>query len=341
MDKRIARHSMLDKQLFIMQGIIFVLVIGLRNCSIGIDTFGYYLSYEKSASANFSALIDNFELSNSEIGFNFLNTLFRKLSFSWTSFSILLAIIYICPIFELIYRRSQNLYFSVIIFLLGGFFFFPMSTIRQSVAIGLTVMAFNLYDKGSKYLCLLFLLLSVTVHNSAFIAIIPYILSFLPLTKKTYWWWLIAALVTVVFFRPILQGAFMSVLVASGREYDEIKTGGNLQELFFVITYLLPYFLSFDLNTFLKKNKFFMISLLTSIVLLPILNINPTFSRLYFYFSIYLVVLIPSIFAELQIGNAIRNIGELLYMSSYIFLLSYYFNPDVQLVPYLFFWETC
>ena len=328
----------IDLDWLVILGIICVIIIGLRHYDIGIDTSGYYDNYKTYSNTSFSSVLKDIDISNSEFGFAFINILFNKLSFSWNAFCIVLATLYIYPIFKLIQNKSANIYFSILMFLLCGSFFFSMSTIRQSVAIGLTIIAYLLYEKKI-YWGLLFLPLAVTIHNSAIVAIIPYILMLLPLNKKSFWLWLIIAGGIIVFFKDFLQSVFMSALEASGREYNEVDTGGNLQELFFILTYILPYLISSNLDAFLKNNKFFIISLLLSLIFLPVFSINPAFNRLYFYFSIYLVVLIPNIFSSLPKYNTIRNIGELSYILAYLLTLGYYLNPNVHIIPYKFFWE--
>lgn len=325
-----------NKSLCIVFAAISVIVIGLRDYTIGIDAFAYRDFYNAFIFKGLNSLTwDGF---SNEVGFLILHVIFKEFSLSWYAFSFFCALVYIYPIFLLIYKKSENVSFSILLFYITGFFFFPMSTVRQSIAMGFCLLSFISFDEKKYIKALLLTLLACTMHNSGLIFVIYMLISFVPLTKRNFKYWLVLGLVIAVILKPFLLKFLLATMSLVGRDYEAMETGGNLQELFFIITFLLPFLFIKDIDNFLAKNEYGMKFLFLAMILLPILQFHPALGRLYFYFSIFIIILIPNIFSNIKIVF-IRNIGINLYLLVYLILVSNYFQKSACLFPYKFFFE--
>lgn len=311
-----------------------ILIIGLRDVTIGIDTFNYYNTYLECGRFGFTYLKD-FSLT-SEPGYPFLNILSNKLGLSWNFFCTICASMYIIPIFELIRKNSNDIFFSALLFEIAGFFFFPMSTMRQSIAMGICVLSYLSYqNNGFKYSILIALLASL-FHVSAVIFLAFLLVQKIPLTKKNILIWFIAGVITVVALKPFLRSLLVMAMSSLSREYEEIQTGGNLQEFFFILTIVLPVLLT-D-SSFIEKHSPEIKAILFATILLPVLQFHPALGRLYFYFSIFTITFIPSFLYSIR-DNVLKKIGIIAYIGVYFYLIDYYFEPERCLYPYRFFWN--
>ena len=85
-------------------------------------------------------------------------------------------------------------------------------------------------------------------------------------------------------------------------------------------------------------NKYLFFMIVAATILIPITQFHPAVSRLYFYYSIMLILYIPNILAVIN-DRAIRFIGVLGY--SITVLLVFFTNTisSSKLDSYIFFWQ--
>ena len=325
---------------YIFLGILAILIIGLRSENVGIDTWNYKaFFYSFDSKITYSSLIDQ---SNwyTEPGYSLLVYVSKQIGLSSYVYFLIYALVYCIPIFIFVSNFSANKYFSVALFVMGTYLFFPMSTMRQSFAMGCCILSFVLWQKDKIWYASLSFLLGASVHISAFIFLVFLAIIKIPLTKKNIIWWLLGGILVVIALSQLAVGLFNDFFAYMGRaEYEEKNsTGGWLRELFFVATIILCLILPLNSDKFIKENSSSIKALLLSSVLLPIFNYNPTLSRIYMFFSIFEIVLIPNLISSST--KDLKYIVGICYFATYFFFMyKIISNPTRSLIPYTFFWE--
>lgn len=320
--------------LFIGLSIALLLIVGLRNSNIGIDTWNYKNTYNFYRNKDFS-IIKELKWYD-EPGYIFVIILFNKLNLDWQIYSLFMATVFIVPIMLLIFKSKTNSFFVLVLFVLGGYWTFSMSTMRQATAMGLTVIAFMLEDKRKNILSLLFIAIAMTFHVSALIALMYFVARKIPINKKNALFWLfLGALVAFLGIGP-LREIFQNLMHFFGRDYTSNKpTGGYMRELFFILTLILGWILGEENdNDYWKYYK----AILISAVLLPIVKFEPTLFRTYMYFSLYEIIFVPYMLSKIK-QLPIKMMGYFGYFFVYLFLFfTQAINSSMKLVPYEFFW---
>lgn len=335
--KKNSENAKFPKKFFyIIITALMLIIVGFRSDTVGIDTNAYKCEFFRLGRENFDYLF-NYKILN-EMGYAFSNILFGNLGLPWEIYKLLMASIFLIPVFILIYKKTDNPFYALIFFITMGWWTYPMSTIRQSVAIGLTIIAFLFEEKNKKLPFIICILLAISFHNSTFIVLVYYIITKIPLNKRNIGIWMIVGVLIIILGIIPLRNITQEIMLYFGKDYSVIEnTGGNLMEAFFVITLILG-------GTFIGKEKDetyikYYKAIYLSAVLLPIVKINPTLFRIYQYFSIYLVVFIPMMLSRIK-DKKIRLIGHLGYNAVCLYLLFTKTLIEInKLIPYSFFWD--
>ena len=322
------------KKLFVIISVFLLLVVGLRADIIGIDTLNYKNTYLTIGKLGFSFL-NSYEWYQ-EPGYAFIIILFNKLGFSWQIYAVFMAALFIIPIMVLIFKNTENCFFALTIFIMSGLWIYPMSTMRQAAAMGLTIIAFMFEDKKRNIFCLLFIFIASLFHVSALLAFVYFVVRKIPITKQSVVvWFVIGFLIVGIGIGP-LRNLLVEIMNLFGRDYQkDDSTGGLLQELFYILSLAIGWFFCHKKDErFWKYYK----AIFLSAVLLPIIRVNPTLFRVYTYFSVYEVVFIPIMLSRIK-HNPIKVIGYMGYFLVYMYLFfTQILASSLQVVPYLFFW---
>lgn len=324
--------------LFIIIVCYLILIIGLRSKSVGIDTGVYSVYYPIYSKRQFdiSSLLELDE----DAGYVLLcRVCGGYLGLSWTSFSLLIAAIYVVPIMILIKKYSCNAPFSILIFVLSGYFTFAMSTIRQSIAIALCIIAYIFYRDEKFKISILSLVLAATFHISALIFILYIIFLRVKITQKKFLSWIFAILIIDILGFSALRSLLSYFLSITGRNYSYLEgTSGLLTEIFFILTICLAYFIFWYNPGIVEDHQDEIKAILLSAAILPIVAFHPALFRSYYYFSIFEILFIPLIVKESKILKI-----DFLICTSYLLAYFYLFVTQSMtikgIVPYYFFWQ--
>lgn len=322
------------KRLFIFIAVFMLLVVGLRADAIGIDTLNYKNTFHVIGSQNFSFL--NSYKWYQEPGYVFTIILFNKLGLSWRIYTIFMAALFLIPIFVLIFKNTKNCFFALTVFIMCGLWTYPMSTMRQAAAIGLTVIAFMFEDKKRNVLCLIFIFIASLFHISALLSLVYFFIRKVSVTKQRLLVWFVVGTLIVGFGIGPLRNILSNIMLYFGRDYqNNTLTGGLWQELFYLLTLGLGWFIGYDGDeTYWKYYK----AIFLSAVLLPIVRINPALFRIYTYFSVYEIIFVPLMLAKIN-QNAIKGMGYMGYLSVYLYLfITQSLAASLKVTPYVFFW---
>lgn len=313
--------------------LIFLLLV-LRHDYVGSDTQNYhYLFNNLSNNYLFDALKsckDILDVLNKELGFYFIYTIFRMFGLSFRWVLALHAFLYVLAISLLIKRYSKDYILSYILFFLFGFFIFA-TTMRQSFALTFTIFAFIAAKERRIFLYLLWCAIAISFHFSAIIFLpVYFFINGIPSKQKIYLG--IVLSLGLYFFRGVIVSSVLKFLENEG--YQENWVTGISTLIILIPLYLLPLL---SKNEKIKNNVTWNM-IAACIILFPLTQYNPFFSRMIMYFQIYYIIYIPYIIKTIPIPyNKIVTIAIILFGSTNFFILKNI--SGVRQLPYVFYFQ--
>lgn len=307
-----------------------IIMLGLRGVNVGIDTPYYYNSFNSMAHFSLNEVIQR----NIEIGFSVFQYIISRLFGNFYIFNTIVAAMYVGVVSYIIKKYSSNPVLSYLFFIFFGFYSFAMSATRQTLAITLTLIAFDFIRQRKLWKFIFFCLLAVSFHSSAIVFLPAYWFNKLKVNRKTLLLFLFIG-VALIFLKDQVRMLLNSY---ARLQYSSIETGGQNMYIFFVISLILGilYRKSFVLKS--ESNKYLLYMIIATVILMPITQFHPAVMRLYFYYSIFQILYIPNLLYSIK-DKAIRSIGSFLYVSvgAIWFFSSVLYST--KLVNYLFFWQ--
>lgn len=303
-------------------GFFLVLVAGLRNSNVGIDTpryVAYYLEYGKMSFAEL------WSMKKDPGFFVFSKVLYMIYGDNYSLYLLTIAALFQIPVSKLIYDHSPNLLLSHLLFMSMGFFYFSMTGIRQTLAMAATCWGFIFLLNGSWIKAVVAVLIGSLFHRSGLAFLVGIIMAGRKVNYKTI---LLYAAITVFF---IVQGeGVVSTFLGLGAEYleddrftiyslegDTLKLTGFIQlVLYFVLAFFLPS------SNLLRDKKYMMFLnlLILSIIMQSLAIYIAEFFRVAMYFSLAMVAFIPQACNNTKYKRAI-TIGLDVFLIFYYILL--------------------
>ena len=330
------KHEIDKKKIIILFSVIFILLIGCRSYTVGNDAWNYKMTYERMKDVNSFDRVSSLSWTE-EPGYMALIIVLNMLKVPWNIYFVIAAAMYIIPFMFLIAKESQNCIFSITLFVLNGYFVFPMSTMRQSMAMGFCMIGFLLLKNRKIILCILFILIGASFHVSALISLLIAVVYKLKFNSKNIKGWTILSFIFIAIGFSSLRNIFINFLASIGREYYEVEMGGLFREAYFIITIIIALFVISSDTKFIDNNSFGFKALLLTAMFLPVIRLHPALSRTYMYFSIYEVILIPNIVEALK-DKKLRTMCIISYLIIGTYLM-YLQLSSRRLIPYMFFWN--
>lgn len=336
------------KNLYIMLfSMILIVLTGWRADSVGKDTVMYHQLYDIAKST--SSISDVFNLWQNrsiEKGYIFIEFLLSRIM-DFHSASLIFAIIAIVPVMILIFRYSENYWFSIFVYLAFGMYTFTFAGIRQSLAMGICCLAFMFAEKQEFFKYFIAIILAASMHISALIFAPVYWLIRVKHTPRN---------IRLFFLGIIASFGLRSVIykilnMFSRYSYESNDTAGGVKLYLFILgTLILSYFVSrpFFEDKILEENMQTNLNRNTSVfnmvafcaLLWPITSANAVVFRLYYYYFLFLVLFIPNFISNISDKNNKLIVGSVYLIIGGYFLQFYTLgNSQMMYRTYAFFWE--
>lgn len=329
----IVNHEKLNKIYCVLVTIILILLSGLRSYQMGQDpkTYKFLFEYFKQFSVKEIILMNH-----TEKGYVILENIIGGIFGGFQWHMIIIAIIYTVPIAILVKRYSQNPWISFFVFLGFGFFTDSLTALRQTVAVGLTVLAFLCIrnKKLIKYFILVFIASTFHIDALAFIPI--YWFRKVKFNNKI----IIASIITITASYIFKSHLYKFVNLFSRQVYEvNPNTGGDRLFIFIILTVILSFIYGKAMIKENEYNKMIIYMMIITAIIYPVLSFNPAVYRMNWYFFIYLIIFIPNLLGVIKdkVVYFIIFIGYI-GMSIY-FLYAVSLRPDSLMSPFLFFWQ--
>jgi len=327
--------------------VLLLLLDTFRAYTVGTDYMMYYNFYSWGA---YASLLDNFDLSkiianfgqdkSSELGWGILNSLSYNIGLPFYVVNLFIITIILLFYKSALYRQSPDMYLSIYLFLMLGFYYSTFNIMRQVVSIAIFVYSIR-YIKEKKpgpYLfCCFFAFL---FHTSALLLPFLYLIKYIKINRPT----LIVLLLTSIIIplsgldRVIISFFFNEMALTVYEHYADLygNTGLNAMGKFinmFLLVIQVLMFIYCYLNQ--KEHNIYMMLWMFGLI---IQNITMNYSwlfRLGGYFLIAQIIALPLFIYQLESESVKRKL-------SYSFIIVYciilygirvFINAD-GIVPY-------
>lgn len=323
-----------------------LLIIGLRDISVGADTLSYVEDYWSISKMSLSEMVE-YAFQTREPLFVIVSWLPSALSLNYSCYLLLWALFPVCSLYS-IYKKtlidSKDYLIATIVFFLLGFFAFFVAGIRQTAAISIVMSAAihmnrvfiqstNFFGKiKAIFVYLLFVGIAYLIHNSAIIAILA-----IPCLLITIRWWFVPIVLIVLFSARNLIGIGDIVVLSELFFNDRFANYGTIyessQNMSGFVMQLILFIVCLSVKDILikndKQNSFLFAMMLAGLLIQSLSPLLAEMARISYYFAIFGVVLTPR--ALKLYPNKIRKLvyfGFVTVSLVYLFFLTKSNLPD-------------
>lgn len=309
-------------------GILCMLAIlqsGLRDISQlpdANDTPNYQYRYEEVSKSSWGELFDVFSVYSSEYGERDRGyPIFMKVTQvfinDFTFFMFLTSAIFIVSLSYLINKYVKSFLGVILSFLIYFALFTNIvdSFMRQAITLSIVLFALRYILTRDWKRYFLLVLIALTIHSSAIVAVPFYFLPRLCGNRK---WLLLALIISPVMVYCIRS--FMAIFLVGTvyGQYTEEDAENPMNYIMLVYVVSLFVFICFDKLKEIKDSDLLMSASLGSLLLLPITAVGNTVLRISYYYVLFVIVLVPIIIDNIKMHKLIRL---LVYTSSTCFFL--------------------
>ncbi len=267
-------------------------LIGLRATDVGTDTITYMYDFLKVR--EYSSILYIFRTEPEPL-YILLRTIGRKLTDNYTIMLFIFAIPMAWAFTELLKKWSDDYFLSVLIFSVLEIFYFSMAGIRQTIAMGIAILAIKYAYERKPIPFFILCLIAYGFHNSVYIFLIVYFIMNIKVGMKQW----IAVLVCYIL--GLTKNSIVMELVRLFMDEERFGnyTDGETSELTLSMFYIKLMFVILCFifkDDVLKENPKYKLFYNTAFVGLCLQAFTPIlgeFFRASMYFSVVLCVLVP------------------------------------------------
>ena len=317
--------------------LIFLFMLALRGLQCGVDTKQYFRLFNEYSTQSIPQLLSRYK---QEFGYKLLN---RFIGFIGGDYQLLLIITsWICvfPLWFFYRRESDNQLLTIALFMTVAPYMMYFSGIQQSIAMSLSIPAWYAAKNKKLGRFIVWVLLAMQFHISAFMLLLLFPLYRAKITKK-WLWFVVPCMVAVYVFRSEIF-AFLFTLL--WYEYDmtaatDATTILLLLILFGVYSYIIPDDNKMDDDAIALRNI-----LLLAIVLQIFAMLHPLSMRMNYYFLLFVPILIPKIASRSK--KQFLQISKLSIVVMTVYFMCYFIkkvitdSDSLGIFPYIPFWRN-
>lgn len=317
-------------------GIVLILFIGLRSRFVGSEDSFNYFNHMKRA-----LLYDTWSGFYNEDGIEggyqfFVYTISRFLNHPQYLF-VVTGVIYIVAVCYCIYKNSENVVLSMVMYITIGIMQFQLQGMRQAIAMAICMVSFEFVKKKKVIPFALLVILAMQFHRTAVVIAAIYVVSML---SYNVWSILLLAICSGVVF------AYTDQLMAFANDVFEtdyaqtIDSGGFIATAIYVLIIVFAMFF-YRKELLQKKDK--TPSTIMFVTILGFVSYIMRYfgagisERISFYFMFGQILLLPNTIKKMPAEY--RKIVEYAVSVLCIALFLYRINSSA-FVPYQFFWQN-
>ncbi len=169
------KPSIAKKFCYVMVVFVCMLYISILRYGLGNDYYSYIYHFNVINSLPWSNIF-NIDF---EPGFVIMDKLIGMFTTDSNILYAIYAVIILLPTAYIIFRYSENIWLSTVMFISLTFFYCSLSFIRQSIALSIVFLAYKYFVQRKHFMVLLFIFFACLFHSTVVILIPVYLLSVL------------------------------------------------------------------------------------------------------------------------------------------------------------------
>ena len=329
---KVNNDAKIKRNYFLVCGLILFLFLSLRSRYVGSsDTLNYYNMMKDAIRVdNFSSYYrEDFV----EPGFQFFVYILSRFFKDPQWMIVISSLIFITSICYFIYRNSEDIVFSLTMYITLGLMQFQMQGMRQAIAMSVCLFAYECAKKRKLFFFILLVILAMQFHRTAIVFLIVY---FLPLIPFNYKGLLILVTGSLIFVFSVNQIVSVANELFDSEYSNTVDSGGFIALAIYVLIILSA--LIFNKKLKFDKNS----SLLLYVTILGGLCYFARYigaqaaERISFYFMFGQIALLPNTVNNLN--NQERAIVKLIAGVLMLLLFAYRLSGS-EFIPFEFFWQ--
>lgn len=326
------KNQINKKTAFIFIAILFVLIVGMRNVSLGqFDTELVYKPYFYRILHNDLSYIFNLK----DIGFQYITYLFtRVFGDNFQLYIFLLTIPYISGITFFIYKYSKYPMLSFVFFICLQYFEISFTLIRQVNAMAILMLATYFLIEKKKKISFIFILIASLFHQTSLVYILMLPLCDLKIKKKYLPFILLGSFI-FLFLPTAIMNLLYKILGTDNRFYLYSIKGQQKTYMFYLLNLIiwLVCILGHKFSKTTYDRNIFIIGATVVLYISPLAVTLGEMSRIAYYFGLYEIIIFPDICSRFNgrdrmIFSAICSVCLILYFFSIL-------GPGSNVIPYI------
>ena len=318
--------------------VLCTMLLALRHSIVGVDTKVYLSAFKRLSLMNW----DLIGMETTEVGYMYYNKIIALFSDNPQVFFAITGAITVALIYPTYKRLTVDASFTIVLFCTMPTFIMMFSGIRQMLAVGLGVVAYELTRRKKLFFFILVVVLAMTFHVSAFMLAFMYPLYHVKITKTWLFVIIPSMVVMFIFNERIFTFLLMILSLFTSYEGEITETGAYTMLILFlmfsVFAFLVPDESSLDKETNGLRNF-----LLFSCALQFFAPLHTLAMRMNYYYIIFIPLLLPKVISASAgrwkqfalVGRYVMLVGFLVY-----FFYNAYNGKNLHVFPYHFFWEA-
>lgn len=317
------------------------LILALRHELLGVDLVGYREYYYGYQAFSFGDIFNGFSLIENKLGFEFgyvlLNKIVGSLGFDFHGFLVVYAAICILCVSRFIYRYSDDVPMSFMIFFSLGAFVTMFGILRQSLGLAILLFAIPSIKKKHFIRFLLLILLASLFHKTLLLAFPLYFLDRIRVKRSTYFKMIICSFL-IISVTPILSNLLVKVMAMFGKNYS--STGFEWNNMYLVILFLTVFVaLFYDFENDQNDNVFHW-GFIFALLIQSLTFYYPVFSRISnAIFMNFTCIVLAKAFQMKQKDLTFRGPLRFAMICGLLVLFVYSLKGSQEMVPYTAFWQ--
>lgn len=330
------KSSQRNKYFCIITGIMYFLIAALRSSSVGTDTHVYVDNFLRLGNYPLSYIARVYD---KDIFFFYFIAILGRLTENYTILFIIVSGWYGYSVWRFIHKYSPDAALSIIVLLALNLYQFTLTGMRQAIAIGFVVWAFDLVLQKKYLKAAVWILIGSMFHMSALVALtlIPIKMISKKVTRRRAL--IICGLLALVFvFRTYVAG--LLIVLIDERDYviTEENTGMTMTFVIFALLVMTAIFMN-EFTARKENAAFFFLTGAVACAFQMLVATQPIFFRLAFYFLMMYPFMIPMFISSLHYKYNYAIMKYLLYGLMSVQYLLFTMNSS-GIAPYRFFWQT-
>lgn len=315
-------------------GIILVSLLGARSRFIGsTDTVNYYNMMKDAIR---STSWESFYMKDYvEKGFQFFVWMISRVFKDPQWIITISSAIYTTCVLVFIYRHSKNVCLSLTMYICLGLMTFNMQGMRQAIAIGICLLAYDFAKKKKLVSFVVMVFLACCFHQTAIVFFVVFPLVFIKL-KPSHVMMVIAGIVVVVLLSDRLISSANDLF--GKNYYGAIDSGGFVATAIYVLIIVFSIYVAKRPIRDNVDSMMFMMLIVAFVCYIERYIGALVAERISFYFSASQMILLPNVIAE---GRIVKK--DLWLVNGMVYCLCIalfiYRLQGSDLLPFKFFWQ--